>query len=216
MSAAARQIPAASEAAAARHGQLGWWDERVPILRDLLDRGLSHEAIARALGTTTDSVRKKIARLARRDPEAWPLHSRAEWTAERLAALRRLFVDGLSHELIAQAIGLSKGAISGKLDRLAEHDPTTWSRTATIVWIRRDRATVASELRRRRKEAREAREAEARAVGVGLLDLGAHHCRWPLAFTDQWTFCGRKAGCGHTYCGEHERRSRVPGTRGGA
>lgn len=41
------------------------------------------------------------------------------WTPERLLLLGKLFYAGLSHELIAQAVGVSKGAISGKLDRLA-------------------------------------------------------------------------------------------------
>lgn len=41
-----------------------------------------------------------------------------DWTAERIALLKRLRDDGASYAAIAAQLGISRGAVSGKVDRL--------------------------------------------------------------------------------------------------
>jgi GcrA cell cycle regulator len=41
-----------------------------------------------------------------------------EWTADRIALLKRLRGDGVSYAAIAAKLGISRGAVSGKVDRL--------------------------------------------------------------------------------------------------
>jgi GcrA cell cycle regulator len=41
-----------------------------------------------------------------------------EWTAERIALLKRLRDDGVSYAAIAAKLGITRGAVSGKVDRL--------------------------------------------------------------------------------------------------
>lgn len=59
------------------------------------------------------------------------IRRRSEWPPERLDRLRELFDAGWSHLLIANAMGVSKGVISAKLDRLG------WTRDATVHRKRR-------------------------------------------------------------------------------
>ena len=44
-----------------------------------------------------------------------------------------------------------------------------------------------------------------------VLTLGAHMCKWPIGdpSTDDFTFCGRRAGEDGPYCIDHARR-RLP------
>lgn len=63
--------------------------------------------------------------------QASTVRQRGEWPSERLNRLKALFDDGLSHVLIAKAMGTTKSAISGKLHRLG------WSREETTISARR-------------------------------------------------------------------------------
>lgn len=132
-----------------------------------------------------------------------PRRTRTAWTEERVTLLGRLFDANLSHELIAQALGTSKGAVSGKLDRLVEADPERWTRSATIIGLKPDRgAGTAKPVERRAPIA-----TEAPTSGVTLLELGPHMCRWPLAFTTEQTFCGGERALPSSYCATHRARS---------
>jgi hypothetical protein len=141
--------------------------------------------------------------------EAAPVRRRTDWTEERIIALGDLFEAGWSHELMGQALGLSKGAISAKLDRLADADPQKWFRSATIHSIRPGRAGAAAKAKARRAEAAMIRAIEESVVGVDLLDLEPSMCRWPMAFTDQQTFCGAERTPSSCYCSAHQARSRM-------
>ena len=139
--------------------------------------------------------------------------ARAEWPTQRLIALAGAFDAGLSHELIAQALGLSKGAVSGKLDRLAALDPARWTRSATIIALKPDRSASAAKAEERRAQSAMARAIEESVVGVIMLDLEPHQCRWPMAFADEWTFCGCRKIDGSSYCSEHDARARIKVSR---
>ena len=45
-----------------------------------------------------------------------------------------------------------------------------------------------------------------------VLTLGAHMCKWPIGdpSTDNFTFCGRRAGSDGPYCVEHARVAYQP------
>jgi hypothetical protein len=140
---------------------------------------------------------------------AVPRRVRTDWTPERITELGDLFEAGWSHELMAQALGLSKGAISAKLDRLAEADPKRWRRPATIVSLTPDRSAISAKAEERRAQAAMAKVIEESVEGVTLLQLDTHMCRWPLAYTIEQTFCGVLQADGSSYCGEHDARSRL-------
>lgn len=138
-----------------------------------------------------------------------PVRRRTDWTEERLTILADFFEAGWSHELMGQALGVSKGAISGKLDRLAEADPKKWTRSATIHAIRPDRSASAAKAEERRARAAMVKAVEESVFGLTLLALEVHMCRWPLGYTTEQTFCGGDQVARSSYCGEHEARSRV-------
>jgi hypothetical protein len=140
---------------------------------------------------------------------AVPRRVRTDWTPERITELGDLFEAGWSHELMAQALGLSKGAISAKLDRLAEADPKRWRRSATIVSLTLDRSAISAKAEERRAHTAMAKAIEESVVGVTMLDLEPNQCRWTMAYTDQHTFCGCRKIDGSSYCGEHDARSRM-------
>jgi len=132
---------------------------------------------------------------------------RTDWTEERITALGDLFEAGWSHELIAQAFGMSKGAISAKLDRLAEADPKKWTRSATIISLKPDRSGMAAKAEERRAQAAMVKAIEESVVGVGLLELEPCMCRWPMAYTTEQTFCGDDRAPSSSYCADHLARS---------
>lgn len=140
-----------------------------------------------------------------------PRRRRTDWTEERLTILADFFEAGWSHELMAQALGVSKGAISGKLDRLAEADPKKWTRSATVIAIRPDRSANAARAEERRAQLAMTQAIEESVVGVTLLDLEPHQCRWPMAYTTEQTFCGAEKVAGSSYCSDHHDRSRIQG-----
>ena len=141
--------------------------------------------------------------------DAAPCRVRTHWSGERVTALGDLFEAGWSHELMGQALGLSKGAISAKLDRLMDADPKRWCRTATIVALKPDRSASAAKAEERRAQAAKARAVEGGMRGRFLTQLTPHDCRWPLAFVGEQTFCAAERALPSSYCSEHEARSRV-------
>jgi hypothetical protein len=154
-------------------------------------------------------LKSEIAAPAANDGGA-PVRRRTDWTEERLTILADFFEAGWSHELIAQALGVSKGAISGKLDRLAEADPKKWTRSATIISIRPDRTAAAAKTEERRAQAALAKALEGSVVGVTMLDLEPHMCRWPMAYTTEQTFCGDGRALPSSYCRDHARAGVLP------
>lgn len=132
------------------------------------------------------------APVRRRRSDRADRRSRTSWSPDRIAALRRFFDEGLSHELMAQRLNTTKGAVSAKIDRLE------WVRTATIISLkpeRRAHVAMAKDL--------------ANTTGCTLANMTDHQCRWPLALLGEQTFCGAKRAAPSWYCQPHEARSRV-------
>lgn len=115
----------------------------------------------------------------RRQSRAWP--------PERMARLRALFDEGLSHMLIAARMGVGKGVISAKIARLG------WRRGETVRTLREPPPVVPFDSGRVRR----------------LEDLGRRDCRWPIMpdAAGVQLFCGCPAAPRRPYCGAHEARA---------
>jgi hypothetical protein len=101
------------------------------------------------------------------------------WTDERVATLKRMREDGYTFDVIAERLGCTRNAISGKVDRLGLARPP-------------------------RKE----RIAEALGT-VSFAELREHHCRWILNDDmSNPVFCGAQKS-GRSYCAAHGLRAYV-------
>jgi hypothetical protein len=147
-------------------------------------------------------------------PGAALCRKRTDWTEERVTILRDFFEAGWSHELMAQALGVSKGAISGKIDRLMEAEPERWRRSATIVSLTPDRSAITARAEERRAAAAMAKAVEESVVGIPMFALEPRMCRWPTAYTTEQTFCGEERAAPSSYCECHQARSTVRGAAG--
>lgn len=110
---------------------------------------------------------------------------------------------------LAAKLGFSRGVIIGVLDRsgyLNREKPFTPKQIKN-----REEVTVAVAVT---KEAPQASPIKCDAVpvpeGVALLNLKAHHCRWPVGRGADGlaTFCGDMKVLKASYCGPHHQRSR--------
>lgn len=130
------------------------------------------------------------------------------WTPDRVAALERLWTDGLSaREIAARLPGITRNAVLGKLHRMGR--------------LGRGRPTVSAKSRkvkppsgpagRRRKPppASAARPSLAEAptwVGevASVALLQAWHCRWPIGDprAPDFAFCRRRVAI-RPYCADH-------------
>ncbi len=155
------------------------------------------------------------------------------WTESRVETLTTLWADGLTITAIAARLGVSRGAVSGKIDRLGLVGRSGGAAGQEISRARRRRGTSngekpfssgASPCRRKAPgqspSVNPATEAPAHlpteatdltpAAGdppyadcVALIDLKEHHCRYPIG--DPVKFCGREKAHG-SYCTEHHLR----------
>jgi len=106
-----------------------------------------------------------------------------DWPDAKIVQLRLLFTAGLTHQLIAETMGIGKGAVSAKIGRLGwtriENRPPQPKRAKPLI------------------DARKAVRIEA---------LGPDDCRWPLTQDRDavWLFCGAP---GKPYCAGHDRRA---------
>ncbi|NBB17458.1 hypothetical protein GVN21_19025 [Caulobacter sp. SLTY] len=114
---------------------------------------------------------------------------RPQWPSDRLAQLRGLFEGDLTHQAIAERMGLAKGAVSAKISRLG------WRRGETVTPAAMP--AVATELipetgRFKRLEA-----------------LKAGECHWPTVEDAQGVqlFCGCRRADASSYCAGHLSRA---------
>jgi len=143
------------------------------------------------------------------------------WTDERVELLRKLWMDGLSASQIAKQLGeVTRNAVIGKVHRLGLSGRATPSQPAKPVFKapRPPRPVVhATPVQRRPVEVRSVPPpapvvyVEERGTAT-VLTLGAHMCKWPIGdpATDEFTFCGRRAGAEGPYCVEHARVAYQP------
>jgi hypothetical protein len=125
--------------------------------------------------------------------EMAPIRRRAEWPRERLAQLRGLFEGELTHQAIAQRMGLAKGAVSAKIARLG------WRRGETRPVVAEAAPAPAIDAPRFKR----------------LEALGPGECHWPTLEDAQGVqlFCGCRRADRSFYCAGHlgraHRRPRV-------
>lgn len=144
------------------------------------------------------------------------------WTDERVATLKKLWLDGLSASQIAKQLGgTTRNAVIGKVHRLglAERGlpsaPRLGARPARKprpVQVARPRPAVAAAPRARVSSIR-CETVSLPGTVASVADLGAGCCKWPIGDVDKddFAFCGRAAA--GIYCVEHARVAYQPRTR---
>jgi GcrA cell cycle regulator len=149
------------------------------------------------------------------------------WTDERVETLKKLWLDGLSASQIAKQLGgVTRNAVIGKVHRLGLSGRAAPSHPSrTTFKAPRPPRPISMPQPRPRTAALEQRPAHAAAVpaprpvpyveGPGtatVLTLGAHMCKWPIGdpSSDDFTFCGRRAGEEGPYCIDHARMAYQP------
>ena len=145
------------------------------------------------------------------------------WTDERVATLKKLWLEGLSASQIAKQLGgVTRNAVIGKVHRLGLSGRATPSKPQRTVFKapRPARPVSASpSLPRRIAEPLSAHPAPAPVRYVDekpgtatVLTLGAHMCKWPIGdpSLDSFTFCGRRTDEAGPYCHEHAQVAYQP------
>lgn len=144
------------------------------------------------------------------------------WTDERVELLRKLWLDGHSASQIAKQLGgVTRNAVIGKVHRLGLSGRATPSQPARPVFKtpRPPRpAAVQPPSPRRTAEARPAPPSTPTVIHVEqrgtatVLTLAAHMCKWPIGdpASDEFSFCGRRAGTEGPYCADHARQAYQP------
>jgi len=153
------------------------------------------------------------------------------WTDERVETLKKLWQEGHSASQIAKQLGgVTRNAVIGKVHRLGLSGRAAPSQPARPLYkpARPPRASAAPSpapqaAPRRAVTASEtpvtSRPAPVPALPVieepgtaTVLTLGTKMCKWPIGdpSSDEFTFCGRRAGEGAPYCVEHARLAYQP------
>ena len=135
------------------------------------------------------------------------------WTDERVATLKKLWLDGLSASQIAKQLGgVTRNAVIGKVHRLG------LAGRATAPRVERPRPAPQPRLHTPRVSVMRAEPVVEEPLepmpenAVTVVDLSATVCRWPLGdpATPEFRFCGRKAKAGAPYCEAHVRMAYQP------
>jgi GcrA cell cycle regulator len=137
-----------------------------------------------------------------------------DWSEERTAALKKLWLEGLSASQVARQLGgVSRSAVIGKVHRLG-------ITVREIPTRQRTNVRGAARIQARQRPNREITTAAPRVAPrferteedllptSGILGLGAHSCRWPIGHpeNDDFGFCGRpKVSARGSYCEQHSQ-----------
>jgi GcrA cell cycle regulator len=146
------------------------------------------------------------------------------WTDERVAILKKLWLEGLSASQIAKQLGgVTRNAVIGKVHRLGLSGRATPSRPvgSTFKAPRAPRPVSASPAAPRRVASSEpSHQPQQRPVvyrteepgSATVLTLGAHMCKWPIGdpSSDGFTFCGKRSGEHGPYCTDHAQVAYQP------
>ena len=146
------------------------------------------------------------------------------WTEERVALLKKLWLEGLSASQIAKQLGgVTRNAVIGKVHRLGLSGRATPSSPPRPAFKapRPPRPVSSSSLAPRRPLGHPPAPQPQQTYYVEepgsatVLTLGAHMCKWPIGdpASDGFTFCGRRIGDG-SYCTEHARLAYQPQQKG--
>ena len=147
------------------------------------------------------------------------------WTDERVATLKKLWLDGLSASQIAKQLGgVTRNAVIGKVHRLGLSGRAAPSQPARPAFKAPRPARVAAPAPAPVAPRRVAVEAPAQTAAAmpsilrqetpgsaTVLTLGAHMCKWPIGdpAAEGFTFCGKGAGDG-PYCETHAQIAYQP------
>ena len=151
-------------------------------------------------------------------PRAWAYTS--PWTDAALVDLRRMWDEGRSCSLIAQALGLTRNAVIGKVHRLGlpKRKEVLLSRNSERHYPKQRSKpkpekvpTLARLFNSAVAEAGPIMELppDQSAFAVSLLDIQHNQCRWPVS-DEPFLFCGDEKWSGHSYCLRHFAIARRP------
>jgi GcrA cell cycle regulator len=116
----------------------------------------------------------KLSRQGQRGPKPGEF----EWTEERVETLKTMWADGKSQRDIGTALGISRGAVAGKIDRLNLPQPLF-------------KQTSATHINRPRHARRRPDEQIDMPVGKLLFEQLTHDaCRFPVGDALPYLFCG--------------------------
>ena len=149
------------------------------------------------------------------------------WTDDRVATLKKLWLDGLSASQIAKQLGgVTRNAVIGKVHRLGLSGRAAPSQPArpTFKAPRPARPVAPVQAAPRRVEIVQTQIHHAppptqmqvyrdeQPGSATVLTLGAHMCKWPIGdpATEGFSFCGRRTGEDGPYCVEHARIAYQP------
>ena len=120
------------------------------------------------------------------------------WSTDREDRLRALVLDGLTATRIGAEIGLSRGAVIGKIDRLGLRLLGGLGRRPGPQKPRKSRA-------RKPKVTTAVILAPPPDGGIDILALAAGVCRWPQDTIEGVRYCGGETYPRHVYCPAHHR-----------
>lgn len=155
----------------------------------------------------------------------------SDWSHAQEALLRKMYASGARTGEMMAALGMSRGAICGKVHRLKlSGDRITRNirsrdgsrQSARSVTSQNSHATLVQRLARRAERSEKAREQaaayeavevvdlapEQSACAVTLMKLTANTCRWPLGDPrdlNALRFCGVEPNGQGPYCAHHHR-----------
>ena len=130
----------------------------------------------------------------------------AEWTAENIAAAKRMFADGKGATEIGKTLGFSRSSVCGKLFRLgiARSGPR-------ILRVGEGKSSPKPQVRLgpqkklapiKKKPMPEPTPVAVEPKNIPLTSCGLFDCRWPTAFMGEHLFCGHE---GRPYCAAHAK-----------
>lgn len=183
-------------------------DERV---KELVTLGHDDEQVADAMGITYEAARHRRIRLKllRECPDKF------DWTPEREQQLAQLRAKGIPCAQIATKLGATRRAIIGKAWRLGLPKPARQAKPKAKKRGSRDNGGGLI----RRMTAKTSRPATPYQTIIDtnipieqrktLIELEAHHCRWPIGdpCKSDFFFCGAVPLKGRPYCAAHHARA---------
>lgn len=128
------------------------------------------------------------------------------WTDERVALLKKMWVEGKTAAEIAKELGgVTRNAVIGKAHRLKLSN--------RVSPIQQNKKPVAKPVIE--KKAEKVIVQKRTEPSVSLLDLKAGECRWPIGDPREadFGFCGHGAIVGLPYCPEHAKAAYQAATR---
>jgi hypothetical protein len=134
------------------------------------------------------------------------------WDDERDERLRQLHAQSYNAEEVANALAkeyedlaaITRNAVLGRLFRLGLSIPRSevGERARSNV-LAATRSGSTRPRRQRNKTTRPAQPLPRKREPVQVIDLLAHHCRWPVTPERPWGFCGANQMPNSPYCYMH-------------